>query len=68
MKFYLPDRYLEPQKTDFLLGIRDNNQEKNQELLDKILEEDETDLIFFDMDRDRLAPLQTPENIRYEYD
>ena len=40
MKFYLPDRYLEPQKTDFLLGIRDNNQEKNQELLDKILEED----------------------------
>ena len=68
MKFYLPDRYLEPQKTDFLLGIRDNNQEKNQELLDKILEEDETDLIFFDMDTDRLAPLQTPENIRYEYD
>ena len=60
MRFYLPAG-----NDDFILGIRDNNHQANQALLDKILNND-ANMIFFDGESDRFSPLKTSDD-RYEY-
>lgn len=67
MRFFLPDPYLEPDKKEFLYGIREDDHSRNQSLLDKLLNDDEN-MIFFDMDTDRLCPLRTSGDIGYDYD
>jgi hypothetical protein len=60
MRFYLPVG-----GDDFILGIRDNNHQANQALLDKILNDD-ANMIFFDGETDRFSPLKTSDD-RYQY-
>jgi hypothetical protein len=60
MRFYLPG-----DTTEFILGIRgNNNYQVNQALLDELLNDD--NMIFFDGETDRFSPLKTSDD-RYEY-